>query len=608
FFSRRQVATDLDTVFGFTSGIVGGVDATTSEQRRLDNAATALWGFAINDTNGEFFDKAGTRQGSSFSDFRQHEWDLYAQDTWKMRHNLTLSYGLRYQFNGVPTEQSANFSNLLRDPGSFAAGEDVTFTVVGPGTGKQVFNNDYSNFEPRIGLSWDPWSDGKTAIRAGFAIFHDRVFGNLFTNARGNPPFELDYTTFPGGLAFETLNNFYGTDTFPLVAPDTTPSATIPDGSQLTTPVIFDPHFRNPMSNNWNLGIQREIYNNLTLDVTYQGSQSHHMFRSLDGNPPDPGLVQQLLDFCSNPGNAFGCTTNDVSSLLLFEGAERQALPFNAVANDALEQPVYNRSNGDANYNALQVKVTRRLTHGLQVQGAYTWAHSNDNANDPIDAAAGNRNFPRNSRNLRLEYGNSDIDIRHTAVINYLYEMPFGKGRGYLNTGVVGRILEGMQLSGITTFQSGHPFDIFSSTDSQRTGVSQRADIVGDPYTSGANDANGPANGAKIWFRNPDAFVEPLDASGNIPIPGRPGTTGKNQFYGPGFVNFDMTWAKKMSFGERVGAELRFECYNLFNHPHFLNPNNGITSSVFGLITGTAGRSDGTTSARQMQVALKVIF
>jgi hypothetical protein len=172
----------------------------------------------------------------------------------------------------------------------------------------------------------------------------------------------------------------------------------------------------------------------------------------------------------------------------------------------------------------------------------------------------------------------------------------------------LGRLLEGMQLTGITTLQSGHPTDIFSTVDSQRTGLSQRADIVGDPSAAGLNDTRGPAFGAKVWFRNPDAFAQPLDASGNIPIPSRPGTIGRNQFYGPGFVNFDMSWSKKMTFAERFGLELRAECFNIFNHPHFTNPANGITSAVFGLITSTVSRPDSTTSARQMQMALKFTF
>lgn len=598
FFARRQVGLDIFNWFGppAVSGfnLVAGVPG---DPLNLENAASVLYGLVGHDLAAEFFDKSGNRTPTNLRDFRQHEFSFYGQDSWKLRTNLTLTLGLRYQFNGVPYEVNGNLSNLFTDPTTLAQGDSAVFSPVGPGTGKQLYNNDYSNIEPRVGFTWDPWSDGKTAIRGAFGIFHDRAFGNLFGNARGNPPFEVDYTNFPG----ETLNDVFASGAFPPIAPPQAFSPSVADGTLLDTAVLFDPKFRNPVSNNWNLGIQRELTHSLTMDLTYLGSQAHHVFRVIDGNSPDPALVQQLVTFCSDPTNTFGCTPDNVSGVLLFEGADFGILPFNAVKNNALLQPSLNQSSGNAYYNGLQLKVTQRLNHGLYIQGAYTWSHASDNANDPLDAAAGNRNFPRNSRDPRSEYGNSDNDVRHIGVINYNYEFPVGKGRSFLNTGAIGKVLEGMSLAGITTFQTGHPFDIFSSTDSQRTGVSQRADLVGDPSAPGSNDAAAPELGAKVWFHNPDAFAQPQ-------INGLPGTTGKNQFYGPGFVNFDMVWAKDMTFKERFGAQLRVECFNIFNHPNFVNPTNGITSGFFGLITGTVGRSDGTTSARQFQVALKLSF
>ena len=152
-------------------------------------------------------------------------------------------------------------------------------------------------------------------------------------------------------------------------------------------------------------------------------------------------------------------------------------------------QPFFQASVGNSIYNSLQAKLTHRLSHGLQLQAAYTWAHAIDNSNDPLAPAAGNRGFPRNSRQLNEERGNSDNDIRQVAVINYQWELPFGKGKGFLNTGFAGKVFEGWQLSGITTVQTGHPFDVFSSTDMERTGLSGRADLVGDPYAPGANNA-----------------------------------------------------------------------------------------------------------------------
>jgi hypothetical protein len=145
----------------------------------------------------------------------------------------------------------------------------------------------------------------------------------------------------------------------------------------------------------------------------------------------------------------------------------------------------------------------------------------------------------------------------------------------------------------------------------ERTGLSGRADIVGDPYAPGANN-NTTAGGNKVWFTNPAAFSGRTDGSG-APFFDAPGSSGRNNFYGPGFVNFDMVWAKTTKITERFNAELRVECYNIFNHPHFENPgfdgaSNRITASNFGLINATSTRPDGTTSARQFQVALKLNF
>ena len=582
------------------------------ESVQIADAASALYGFVFNDFSSEFFDKSGNRKGTDNKLFRQHEYDGFAQDSWKIRPNLTLNLGLRYQFDSVPYEEGANLSNLLGNPSSFATGQDVVLSLVGPGTGHQLYKNDWSNIEPRVGFSWDPKGDGKTAIRGAFGIFHDRVFGNLFGNARGNPPFEQDYNNFP----FQTLGNAVPTDTFgpgfpegnlPVLVPNTTPSAIIPDGSQLA-PVLFSTSFRNPVSNNWTLGIQHELPGNITVDVGYVGSKGTHIFRELNGNPANPTLVAELVAFCTSgqlvPSTGLPCEATDVTKANLFNGFENDALPFNAVANNALSSPFLIASVGNSTYNALQLKVTRRMTHGLEIQGAYTFSHSIDDSGDPIVPGAGNRGFPRNSLDLAEERGNSDSDIRHVAVFNYIWEVPLGKGKSYLNHGAMGRVFEGFQFSGITTIQGGLPFDVYSTTDSERTGVSNRADLVGNPFSAGPNNA---APGLKAYFTNTDAFAQPAY--------GGPGNIGRNHEYGPGFVNFNLALSKKMALTERAGMEFRIESYNIFNHPQFTNPGsdpsalgNQLGSPIFGGITSTRGNPDGTTSARQLQVALKLSF
>lgn len=604
FFSRRELSlTTFPTQTGFSMINQPANDFCFDpnfQECSLDEAATAYYGFVGNDFNGMFFDKNAVRQGSDNKHFRQHEYDFYGQDAWKVRPNLTLNLGLRYQLDGVPYEENGNFSNLLQNPGSFQAGQDVVMTLVGPGTGHSLYKQDYSNIEPRLGFSWDPWGDGKTAVRGAFGIFHDRLFGNLFGNARGNPPFEQDYNQFP----FETVNDFFGSGAVPPVLPDTTPSATIPDGSALA-PIIFDPNFRNPASNNWNFGVQRELPGNNVMDLAYVASEGHHLFRQMDGNPPDPTLVNQLVTFCSTPGN--GCSPSQVSGTNLYLGKEFGALPFDAVQNNALVQPFYQVSVGNSIYNSLQLKVTHRMSHGLQAQLAYTWAHGIDDAPDPLNPAAGNRTFPRNSRNLAQERGNSDYDVRHVATINYIWEMPFGRGKGVLNHGFVGRVFEGWQLAGITTVETGHPFEIRCTRDSQRTGISAWCDQNANPFSAGTNDDPSISAGLKVWFHNPSAFANP-------PF-GRAGNIGRNQFYGPGFVNFDLAWTKNTQITERVKAKLVVQGYNIFNHPHFSNPGadpsslgNLFNSGLFGLVTSTVSRPDATTSARQMQVALRLEF
>lgn len=595
FNSRRQTDTRLGTLTGgtFDTLSIGVSDAA------LNDAIASYFGFAVTDLQAQFFDKAGVRKGTDNKDFRQKEGSFYVQDSWKVRPNLTLNLGVRYQMNGVPYELHNNLSNLLTDPRSFP----VVFTTVGPGTGHQLFNDDYSNIEPRIGFSWDPWRDGKTAVRGSFGIFHDRVFGNLFGNARGNPPFEQDYSTF----VLDTFGNAFDTGAFPTVPPLQIPSAEVPDGA-LLAPVIFDSHFRNPVTNSWFFGIQHDLPGNVVMDLSYVGNSSHHVFRVFDANPPDPQRVADLVAFCSDPDNSFGCSPNQVSSLNLYSGADQGVLPFNGVAHNAIGRNTFsaalNKSDGNANYNAFQAKITKRFTHGFQMQGSYTWAHSIDDANDPIVAATGQVSFVRDPLAPELDRGNSDHDIRHVGVVNSIWEVPIGMGRTYWSHGFMGRVLEGFQLTGIFTAQSGRPFDVLGTRDSLRVGRVNRADLVGDPFAVGPSNAS-PAT--KTFFSNVTAFANPdFDT-----IP----TIARNQFHGPSFVNLDMSVSKRMKIWESASIELRLEAYNVMNHPNFNNPGddpagigNQINNGVFGQIFSQLGRPDGTTGARQLQMAAKFVF
>src|SRR5215472_7321675 len=171
-------------------GFQGTPDATPDNV--FQDMANVVVGLMDSEQQSQFFDKAGTRTQNDSRQFRQHEYDFYFQDSWKIRQSLTINIGLRYQFNGVPFETGNNLSNLFQNSSGPAPAVDpsncggatpcngFTFSLVGPGTGHLLYNNDFTNFEPRIGFAWDPFKDGKTSIRGAFGTFHDRVFGNLF--------------------------------------------------------------------------------------------------------------------------------------------------------------------------------------------------------------------------------------------------------------------------------------------------------------------------------------------------------------------------------------------------------------------------------------------
>lgn len=610
FIQRRQISSTVGTTFGGFD-VIGAIntvtkdnpgdtlDPTTVDFTSLSDAAGAWFGIAIGDNQSQFFNKDGSPRANDEKFYIQHEYGFYGQDSWKLRHNFTLNLGLRYQFNGVPYEENGQLTNLYTDPTSFP----VVFQTAGPGTGRLLYNNDFSNLEPRVGFSWDPWSDGKTAVRASFGIFHDRNFGNLFGNARGNPPFQASYSATP----FETVNNaLFDAGIFPLHPPDLPFTASIPDGA-LQAPQIFTRNFRNPALNSWYFGVQRELPGQLVLDLAYVGNQGHHIYRDVDPNPPQPALVADLLAFCSVP-NPFNCTTDTVSGAgNLYSGKEAGTLPRNAVAFNAIGRgglsAVLVESTANANYNALQLKVSKRLQRGLQVQGAYTWSHSIDDSNDPIVPGGAGVSFARNPLNPGQDRGNSDHDIRHVGVINYIYELPLGRGKSFASGGILGRVLEGFQISGIVTMQSGRAFDILGTRDSQRVGRVGRTDVTGNPFAASA--ATFPV-GTKVFFANPSAFSNP-------PF-GRAGEVGRNQFHGPNFFNSDVSLAKTTKITERLGLETRLEVYNLVNHANFRTPGevdgqgNVLGTPLFGGITSQITRADGTTGARQLQMAAKLIF
>jgi hypothetical protein len=552
----------------------------------LQTLAAALLGVPGIQSQSQFFTAQGTRTATDFRRFVQHEYGSFVQDQYKIRPNLTLNLGMRYEFDGVPFERNGNLSNLLNQQASGPA--PITFQTVGPGTGRNVFNNDPWDIEPRAGLAWDPFHDGKTSVRLGYGIFHDRVFGNLFTNLKGNPPFVAGVQNFPnndfanGAGPLVTLGNLLPPATQPA------PSATVQDGSLLSGISLIDPNLKTPYTQAWNVGVQRQLGGGMTLEVDYVGSGTHRLFNSVDANPPLPWLVAAAHADGTLPASVSGGTLR-IAPLL--------GLP-QVTGNLAFEEPVLIESVGNGTYNALQSVFNKQFSHGVQFQAAYSWSHAIDDAADPLVATAGNRNIARNSFNLKEERGSSDYDLRHRLILNYVFELPLGPGHAYLNHGFASRIVGGWELSGLSTFQSGTPFDIYSSRDSEYTGLSNRPDLVGNP----AIPAGAPRN----------EVGPPLSAFAVQPF-GRPGSLGRNTFTGPQYYDTDLNLQKNMAIlAERIKLQFRAECYNVFNRVDFSQPGTSgdtlASPGTFGLAESTLTQPDGTTSARQIQLALKLVF
>ena len=529
-------------------------------------------------TQNQFFTKTGARRPNDLTRFRQHELAAFAQDTWKVNTQFTLIYGLRYAFNGVPYEKDGNFSNFFGDASAaLPAAGFFSFTTVGPGTGRQIYSDSYKMFEPRIGFSYDVGGNGKTAIRGGFGIFHDRIFDNLFGNAKSNPPFQVPYNNFPfDGTAATTAS---------LIAPPPTltPSPTITNGNLLFEPIVIAQNLKMPTNQTYNLGVQHQ-FGSMTLEVNYVGSHGYHNIREVDGAPPQPALVAAQI--------AGGVSPSALQRTALYTS-------FATTNNTAFFHELLQTTTGSSNYNALQAKTSGRVG-GLQLTGSYTLAHSLDNSSDPLTPGvnSGNSGIPRNSFDPLAEYGNSPFDARHRGVIAAVYDLPIGHGGRFLQTGLLSRVFEGIELSGIETVQTGLPFDLRGTVDNLHTGFNNRPQLVGNAYPSnrGQKVSQGVITGvSRAAFAN-----APFDQ--NVAIH-------RNKFYGPGFTNTDVVFQKTQTVYERFKVVLRAESYNVLNHPNFNSPTSGtISSPLFGVSVSQIGQNDNTTGARQIQGAVKVIF
>lgn len=498
----------------------------------------------------------------------------YAEDVMKLRRNLTMRVGLRYEFTNGWNEEDGRASNYLTNS------QGVLET--NPLVGKSVFttNNATHLLGPRLGLAWDPFSNGKTAVRAGYGIYYTLI-DDLSFLLNSLPPYN-------GTASFANVE-------LPSILPIVSgvqPARQCGPGvaSPCTTyaPEGVQPNAKTQAVNEWNLTIEQELNRQTSLSVAYVGSFGYHGLISIDPN----SIPAQV---CSNP---VGCRAGGVGSARSIVPEGDSYIPVGLRPNPYLSGGFFWYSEGNSSYNALQVNVTHRYSRGLEFRANYTWSKNLDTNSALTGAQASNEaQMVLNRNNLQADWGPSALNAEHQASISGRYELPFGRGKQWLGsvTGFKDKLVSGWQLNGITTLLSGFPFTPQLGSNRSGDGDTRNPDRPSlNPAFTGSIIESNPNQ----WF-NPNAFA--------LPAAGTYGNVGRGVFKGPGLADLDLSLFKDLALTERLNLQIRSEFFNALNHANFGTPNaivfSGIqVSSTAGLITSTA------TTSRQIQFSMKLTF
>jgi hypothetical protein len=635
-------------------GLPGDINSA-NDLPNLQNAINNLLGRVGNVSQG-FVAQTGTDAYAPagtilHTDFRIPEYDFYFQDSWKLRPNLVIDLGLRWENRLSPRTTN---DSILRPDQPFVVGSAPSSALKwGKGS---LYKDDYNNFGPSIGVAWDPWSNGKQSIRANYRIAYDRM--NTFALSagifQGLPGFTAQITNTAFGQAGGRLR-----DGLPTVAPGATPSAFLQppaSGANFTSGTIsntvVDPDWETPKTHMWGLSLQKEVIKNTVLELNYVGRHGTSLFGGYNVNQADifangfldafkvvkaggdSALINQLLGPDSRrPAGMTGSnwlrlqtsanpfrTNYNLNSVAAIAASISQriqggtSLPVMAGLSQSffMPYPQYGGGlnvldSGDwSNYHALEVQLSKRYTDGLTYQVSYTWAKSLDTRSfDPTQTRVGTgtaqsaTSTPFNVTDRSLNYARSDFDRRHALQGSLVYELPFGRGRrfGHDWNGVVDRAIGGWQISSILNLSSGRPFTVFSGTNTVSNVQQSPANCNGCSPGMGhvAYDA---ATG------NPFLFNAAERGLFSAPGPGELGNTGRNYFDLPHNFNMDIGIGKKTTLIEGHVFEVRLEMQNAFNNVVFSLPNSSvITSGTFG-----RERQGAINGGRKMQLAMKYTF
>jgi carboxypeptidase family protein len=545
-----------------------------------------------------------------------YEHYVYAQDQWRVKNNLTLTFGAGYQIDTPLAEyQDGGISRACFQPGvqsTVFATAPVGYTFVGdPGCNKYGgASTKYNHIGPRAGFAYTPdWGgrlgsltggNGKTSIRGGFGLYFNRGEEELNLQDLGIPPFGL---TTPGVAVASNTTNLY-VPSFPNPFHDIASGFSIPNTFPYVPPaagakgVDFAPflplgisvipkNFTTPHAFNYNLTIERELPSQMILRVGYVGSHGSKLITSYTFNPTTPAGVQSCL--------AIPACKADGGLNLPVQHPDFLEFPGNIFGNSGQQT-----NGGFSNYNSLQVTLEKHMSHGLQFLSAYTYSHALDVSSSFEDtsfqAAGGVDPYGRFGR----DYGSSAFDARHRWVLTLDYEVPSLKR---IWSAVPGRLVEGWRLTGINAIQAGFPINLQDSNGVSLTcsenftfyACPDRPNLVFAPKRLDPRTATFNGNGN--YYFDPSAFTDnPVGTLGNV---------GRGFITGPRFWNTDFSIQKDTRITEGKTLQLRLEGYNLFNHTNFGNPSGDLGApGTFGQIQGLRRN----TNSRLAQIAAKFIF
>lgn len=505
------------------------------------------------------------------------DWEFYAQDTYQVNSKLTLNYGLRYVYqspwrvrdNRVSYFDPANNklalpenSNTVTTPSLAIASLMTAYpyeTTQQAGWSTSYFQKDLNNFAPRFGFAYRPFASNKTVIRGGWGVYYSSIPGfvgqheNIF-----NPPWRSgsSYSSkLPGKPTSPYLPDLTFQDPFPSSA----------GSGPAANPLIYmtDRNLVNPVVQQWNFTVEQQLRENWAVRASYVGAQTHHaLYYAADMNRPG---VQQA----------------NVPTQL-----QRPYQPWGSINRTS--------TGGKVNFSQLQLELTKRLSAGFLIQAQYSYTNSKDNV--PLTGGV------QNVQDYNADYGYTDSVPHHILTVNYLYELPFGRGKKF---GIVNPILDGIaggwSVSGISAYRGGSPFSVGFSVPSNYIGWwGGRADAVkGGSVYSGQKSGHDIINGVQ-WF-NPNAFVAPQ--------PWQWGNSQRNSVFGPGSWNWDIGVQKIFSIKERHRIQLRGDALDAFNHFNLSNPYSTIADARDGgLAVPNAGKILNGSGSRIIQIGLKYMF